>query len=92
MSTTTRDNLINKYCQKKREHDNLETRIREGRFWMIPGRFKRNDMRKEEKKQEGFIKAVQNVGQMTGEVLKEDDEKDRCMFVLSVASLAWSNF
>jgi hypothetical protein len=91
MSTTTRDNLINKYCQKKREHDNLETRIREGRFGVMAGRFKRNDMRKEEKKQEGFIKAVQNVGQMIGEILKEDEEKDRCRLGLFIASLAPSN-
>jgi hypothetical protein len=41
-------------------------------------RFKRNDMRKEEQKIEGYLKAIQNVGELTGEVLKEDEDKDRC--------------
>ena len=35
-------------------------------------------MRKEEQKIEGYLKAIQNVGELTGEVLKEDEDKDRC--------------
>lgn len=37
-------------------------------------------MRKEEEKIEGYLKAIQNVGEMIGEVLKEDEDKERCKF------------
>lgn len=29
--SNTRENLINKYCQKKREHDQLEKKIRDSK-------------------------------------------------------------
>lgn len=37
-------------------------------------------MRKEEEKLEGYLKDIQNVGEMIGEVLKEDEEKERCKY------------
>ena len=44
-------------------------------------------MRKEEEKIEGYLKAIQNVGEMIGEVLKEDEDKERCKFkAFSLAS------
>lgn len=42
-------------------------------------RLKRNEKVKEVKKLEGYLKSVQMYGEMIGEVLKEDEEKDRCM-------------
>ena len=80
MSTSnTRDNLVAKYVQKKKEHDALEKKIRDSSSQLYAQiGFKRNDMRKEESKIEGFLKAMQNVGEMIGEVLKEDEDRDRC--------------
>lgn len=45
---------------------------------MTSVRLKRNDKVKEVKKLEGYLKSVQIYGEMIGEVLKEDEEKDRC--------------
>lgn len=40
-------------------------------------------MRKEEQKLEGYLKDIQNVGEMIGEVLKEDEEKERCKYLVT---------
>jgi hypothetical protein len=78
MTSNARENLVAKYCAKKKEHDTLENKVRESRLPLTLDRFKLLEYRKEDKKYEQFLKNVMNTGEMIGEVLKEDEEKERC--------------
>jgi len=68
MSTgnNTRDNLIEQYLKRRKEHDDYDTKIREVRF-------KRLDLKKQYEKTEDYLKAIMSVGQIIGEVLKEQE-------------------
>lgn len=44
----------------------------------MAARLKRAEKKKEEEKLEGYLKSTQIFGEMIGEVLKEDEDKDRC--------------
>lgn len=47
--SNARDNLIAKYCQRKREHDQLETKIRESSLSVMrPFQEKRHEKRRGE--------------------------------------------
>lgn len=60
----TRANLVDKYCRIRKEHDDYDGKLRELRF-------KRIDMQKKYVRTEDWLKALQSVGQIVGEVLKE---------------------
>lgn len=92
--SNTRDNLLAQYCAKKREHDELEKKLKDGEWSLAAGsildrgflssnfavRFKRLDMQKEYDKTDDWLKAIQSVGQMIGEVLMEQEGGEKCKF------------
>ena len=54
----------------------------------MAARLKRAEKKKEEEKLEGYLKSTQIFGEMIGEVLKEDEDKDRCgYFSISLSLL-----
>jgi 26S proteasome regulatory subunit T4 len=65
-----RESLVASYLRKKTEHDEIETKVRQSREAI-------NTMRRDYEKTEDDLKALQNVGQIIGEVLKQIDN-DRC--------------
>jgi 26S proteasome regulatory subunit T4 len=65
-----RESLVASYLRKKTEHDEIETKVRQSREAI-------NQMRRDYEKTEDDLKALQNVGQIIGEVLKQIDN-DRC--------------
>ena len=59
--SNTRENLIAQYCKKKKDHDEFDQKVRDARF-------KRIELQKEYNKTEDWLKAIQSVGQIIGEV------------------------
>jgi 26S proteasome regulatory subunit T4 len=73
---SARDQAIGQYRRKFLEHKELESRVKKSRFDL-------RNLSKEYDKTEDDLKAVQNVGQIIGEVLKQLDE-DR--FIVKASS------
>jgi len=64
----TREQLIGNYVKKLKEHNDLEARVRSSRLQVV-------QFNKDYNKSEDHLKALQSVGQIIGEVLKQLDEE-----------------
>lgn len=75
MADTQREAVVRAYQEKLREHNELEKKVKDSN--PHPVREELNRISRDFDKTEEDLKALQNTGQIIGEVLKQVDE-DRC--------------
>ena len=75
MADTQREAIIRQYQERLREHNELEKKVKDSNSYLV--REEVNRISRDFDKTEEDLKALQNTGQIIGEVLKQVDD-DRC--------------
>lgn len=75
MADAERQQVIQNYLTRLQEHNDLERKVKERTFHSV--REENNKLNRDFDKTEEDLKALQNTGQIIGEVLKQVDD-DRC--------------
>jgi len=85
MADTQRENAVRLYHEKLQEHNELEKKVKDSNPY--PVREEVNRITRDFDKTEEDLKALQNTGQIIGEVLKQvDDDRCKCYSVIVKAS------
>ena len=88
MADTQREAIVRQYQEKLHEHNELEKKVKDSTPY--PVREEVSRISRDFDKTEEDLKALQNTGQIIGEVLKQVDD-DRCKdYISNSESLKWT--